>query len=286
MNKQKSYSILKNLLPVLLFSLVCLPFFPQKASAEPKAFEYILPDSDSRYLTDSEIVEMPPQVVCYGKNEIYAKHGRMFRSEELTNYFEEQVWYLGTVSPDSFSDSVFNSYESANIQKLSQREKELSPNEYILDQPGYSFDPVYEYAYGYGGFDILSNLTSEYDGDIEVLTTDYFTLRIPAYIELSILQYDPSSFEIVYDKAYDSGYGGHVVSVIAYDWADNSYSEFPDWIICGLSADKKYVALYPTDVQFDPSDSQQAAEYSELMEYFSHMDYESELGDNIFKTIE
>ena len=60
----------------------------------------------------------------------------------------------------------------------------------------------------------------------------------------------------------------------------------PDWIVCGLSADKKYVALYPTDVQFDPSDSQQAAEYSELMEYFSHMDYESELGDNIFKTIE
>ena len=50
------------------------------------------------------------------KNEIYAKHGRMFRSEELTNYFEEQVWYLGTVSPDSFSDSVFNSYESANRQ--------------------------------------------------------------------------------------------------------------------------------------------------------------------------
>lgn len=284
MNKQRSNSIFKNVLSMLLFSLICLMFYPQKVSAEAKAFDYILPESDSRYLTDSEIAEMPPQVICYGRNEIYAKHGRMFRSVELTKYFESQIWYQGTVPPDSFSERIFNVYESENIRKLSQREKELSPNEYILDQPGYSFDPVYDYVYR--GFDILSNLTSEYDGDIEVLTTDHFALRIPAYIGLSIIQNDSYSFGIIYDKASDSGYGGHVVSVIAYDWADNSYSEFPNWVVCGLSAEKKYIALYPTDVQFNPSDSQQAREYSELTEHFSHMDYESELGDNIFKTIE
>ena len=65
------------------------------AEADAKAYEFIVPDVDIEYLSSADIQDMPLQVVCYAKNEIYARHGRMFQSQELTNYFEEQLWYYG-----------------------------------------------------------------------------------------------------------------------------------------------------------------------------------------------
>ena len=62
------------------------------AEADAKAYEFIIPDVDIEYLSSADIQDMPLQVVCYAKNEIYARHGRMFQSQELTNYFEEQLW--------------------------------------------------------------------------------------------------------------------------------------------------------------------------------------------------
>ena len=69
------------------------------AEADAKAYEFIIPDVDIEYLSSADIQDMPLQVVCYAKNEIYARHGRMFQSQELTNYFEEQLWYYGCISP-------------------------------------------------------------------------------------------------------------------------------------------------------------------------------------------
>ena len=100
--------------------------------------EYIFPDVDSRYLTDSEISLLTLQQVCYAKNEVYAIHGRQFVSVELQQYFGSKSWYYGFIAPSDFSDSVFNDIEKANIQKLVNRENALSGGAgYKLDQPGY-----------------------------------------------------------------------------------------------------------------------------------------------------
>ncbi|MDY3918096.1 MAG: YARHG domain-containing protein [Candidatus Limivivens sp.] len=119
-----------------------------KAHAEPKAFEYLIADSDTRYLSREEITSMPVQVVCYAKNEIYARRGRTFVSKELSGYFGEQPWYYGFISPEDFSNSLLNQYEAANVQLLTEREKELMPGGYVLDRSGYSYDTVYQYLYG------------------------------------------------------------------------------------------------------------------------------------------
>lgn len=136
--------------------LLGLSVFWGTGRAEAKAFDYIIPDSDSRYLTAADLEGMSAQVVCYAKNEIYARHGRQFVSQELTEYFEEQPWYYGTVSPSSFSPSVFNQYETANVQLLSDTENKLSPGGYPIDQPGYDFTAVYTWIYGgaYAGFPV------------------------------------------------------------------------------------------------------------------------------------
>lgn len=81
---------------------------------------YILPDSDKRYLTYADIKFLSLSDIQLAINEIYARHGRIFNSPDVRAYFESKSWYHGTIAPESFSESVFNDYERKNIDFLSQ----------------------------------------------------------------------------------------------------------------------------------------------------------------------
>lgn len=104
--------------------------------------EYIFPDMDTRYLTQDEVSKLSLQAVCYAKNELYARHGRKFLSQELKDYFNDKTWYEGTVDPDSFSPGVFNTYENDNLLLLVNAEEKLLPGGYVLDQQGYDIHKV------------------------------------------------------------------------------------------------------------------------------------------------
>lgn len=106
---------------------------------------YLVPDADSRYIKRADTDGFTAQLFNYAKNEIYARHGRLFNSTELQNYFNSQDWYYGFIEPDEFSDTVFNEYEKMNIRYLGNMEEKLSPGGYVLDQDGYSYDNVYQY---------------------------------------------------------------------------------------------------------------------------------------------
>lgn len=77
--------------------------------------EYLLPDSDTRLLTDADVSGLSPEELRIAKNEIYARHGRMFTSEDLKEYFESKSWYQGSVPAEAFSESVFSQTEKDNI---------------------------------------------------------------------------------------------------------------------------------------------------------------------------
>ena len=111
-------------------------------AAEDTRSEYIFADADIRYLTQEEVDKLSLQAVCYAKNEIYARHGRKFLSTELQEYFNDKSWYQGTVEAEKFSPSVFNKYESDNIQILVKAEEKLRSGGYLLDQPGYDIHKV------------------------------------------------------------------------------------------------------------------------------------------------
>ena len=104
--------------------------------------EYIFPDMDTRYLTQDEVSKLSLQAVCYAKNELYARHGRKFLSQELKDYFNDKTWYEGTVDPDSFSPGVFNTYKNDNLLLLVSAEEKLLPGGYVLDQQGYDIHKV------------------------------------------------------------------------------------------------------------------------------------------------
>lgn len=95
--------------------------------------EYIIPDSNSRYLTESDIQNLSIREINYAKNEIYARHGRKFKSQELQNYFNSKSWYRGIIEPSDFQQSVLNDYEKKNAELLSKREFSMESGGYKLD---------------------------------------------------------------------------------------------------------------------------------------------------------
>lgn len=96
--------------------------------------DYILPNSDREYLSNSDVKNLTLREINYAKNEIYARHGRKFKSPELQRYFGSKPWYSGSIEPESFSTTVFNDYEQKNAEFLSAVEESISPNGYELDK--------------------------------------------------------------------------------------------------------------------------------------------------------
>ena len=93
--------------------------------------DYILPNSNATYLTQADLAGMTIQEINYAKNEIYARHGRRFKSQELTNYFTSKSWYQGTYDPDDFDANMFdylNDYEAANLKVILNYEAALAGN--------------------------------------------------------------------------------------------------------------------------------------------------------------
>lgn len=89
---------------------------------EPVTDYYILPNSNSAYLSESDLRGLSWEECCLARNEIFARHHRIFSTPEIAAYFESQSWYSGTVSPSRFSESVFNQYESSNLKLIQSYE--------------------------------------------------------------------------------------------------------------------------------------------------------------------
>ena len=93
--------------------------------------EYILPESNTRYLSYDEISSLDKETLRLARNEIYARHGRIFTSEDLNTYFSSKSWYHGTVPQESFSDDVFNEFEKANLELITQAENAGSADIFV-----------------------------------------------------------------------------------------------------------------------------------------------------------
>ena len=98
--------------------------------------DYVFADSDKRNLTDSDVDLLTLRGINYAKNELYARHGRKFKSEELQEFFNSRDWYYGYLAAEPASDKIikeeFNSYEKYNSDFLAGIESSMGM--YQLDQ--------------------------------------------------------------------------------------------------------------------------------------------------------
>lgn len=99
------------------------------SGSETSDSEYIFPNSDSEYLTKADLKGMDFKEINLAKNELYARHGRMFATKELQDYFDSCSWYAQEYTPeewDEFGDAYFfNDYEIKNRNLLKKREDKL-----------------------------------------------------------------------------------------------------------------------------------------------------------------
>lgn len=97
---------------------------PDEPALQPDDSEYVFPQSSSAYLTDADLAGLDKATLRLARNEICARHGKMFRDAELRAYFESKSWYSGTVEADVFDRlvNIYNEYEVANIALIQKYE--------------------------------------------------------------------------------------------------------------------------------------------------------------------
>ncbi len=85
----------------------------------------IFPDSDSRRLTEDDLKGLDIGELRFARNEIYARHGRIFTSEDLMTHFGAMDWYFPSVEGSNFDEGILNEYERYNLDFIGEYEKKL-----------------------------------------------------------------------------------------------------------------------------------------------------------------
>lgn len=83
--------------------------------------EYLFP-SDRVYITGSDLDYRGRYEISLIRNEIYARHGYIFKTEPYKTYFEDKDWYYPN---EYFSESSFNDIEKANVKFITEYERSM-----------------------------------------------------------------------------------------------------------------------------------------------------------------
>lgn len=76
--------------------------------------DYVLPNSSSSYVSMDELEKLSAQECRIARNELYARHGRMFEDQSLQTYFDSKSWYHGRIAPSDFPENLLNAFEAYN----------------------------------------------------------------------------------------------------------------------------------------------------------------------------
>lgn len=123
-----------------------------------------------------------------------------------------------------------------------------------------------------GAYDIMDGFEKKTndDGSIEYLYFNDFMLVMPGNDKWS---FEPSedgqSVTFYLFSAQQEGYGGRLVTIHAYDINDDSYEILPSYSVAGVggNTNRRFVAEFPTDVQWNGNDAAQDADYRDLSDY-------------------
>ncbi len=91
-------------------------------SVQAASGDFIFPNSEIRRLTESDITPLTLEQLRLARNEVYARHGYIFKSEDLKSYFSQKSWY----SPNaSYDGKTLSEVEKYNVDLIQSRERSL-----------------------------------------------------------------------------------------------------------------------------------------------------------------
>lgn len=91
-----------------------------------KTKDYILNDSNKKYISLKRIKKLTTRELAIARNEIYARKGRKFTTKKWKKYFKKKKWYkpkYGAKYFDKHEKEILNKYERENIKRIKKIEK-------------------------------------------------------------------------------------------------------------------------------------------------------------------
>lgn len=82
-------------------------------------------DSANQYITRYYLSNCSRDEITIIMNEIYARHGYIFKDAELREYFNSQSWYHGTTTSMEEAAKYFNTIEQTNVNTIYQYQKDM-----------------------------------------------------------------------------------------------------------------------------------------------------------------
>lgn len=74
--------------------------------------------TDSVKYTEADLAYLDSYGLCITRNEIYARHGRMFNDQDVQEYFNRQSWYVAQMASNLFDESCLNEVERYNANLI------------------------------------------------------------------------------------------------------------------------------------------------------------------------
>ena len=120
-------------------------------------------------------------------------------------------------------------------------------------------------------YDIASNIkvlteSDDNNADMKVVETDHIRIVLSHGKSWSYSADSKYSITIYNEASKNAGSGGALVSIMAFSLNDAGYKAFPDYSIIGETEGMRYIAVYPTDIQFDPENKQAMEDYQAVMQ--------------------
>lgn len=104
------------------------------------AQQYKIPISSILSLNDYQLVNFTDNDLWIARNEIYARHGKLFQNEYLASYFNACSWYQPIEGKTEVNERELNEVELANIKAITEAEaayvaKHPYPKRCLSDEP-------------------------------------------------------------------------------------------------------------------------------------------------------
>jgi hypothetical protein len=113
-------------IPKIAFILLIMSVFMVSAvygqPGRPKMGRW--PWTSKRLIQPDELVPLSSQNLRLMRNEIYARHGYVFQSQDLQDYFSNQRWYRPKANND-LAIAALTPVEKENIETIRSREQAL-----------------------------------------------------------------------------------------------------------------------------------------------------------------
>ncbi len=87
-----------------------------------RGFDHPIFDTDLRFYTPEELAALDPKLYPVFRNEIYARHGYIFKNESWNEFFSVYRWYEGKYSEEQFTTDWFNEFEQVNLKLVMELE--------------------------------------------------------------------------------------------------------------------------------------------------------------------